>query len=79
MELFLLRRKKLNILASFLTPNLSWGAHIENVFIRGQNLAYSIKRVRSAGAPRDKLLLFISALIIPLILYCSPVVFPSLQ
>ncbi len=38
-----------------------------------------MKRVRSAGAPRDKLLLFIDALIIPLILYCSPVIFPALQ
>ncbi len=38
-----------------------------------------MKRVRSAGAPRDKLLLFIDALISPLILYCSPVIFPSLQ
>ncbi len=54
MELFLFRRKKVKYLGVFLTPNLSWGAHIENVFIRGQKLAYSMKRVRSVGAPRDK-------------------------
>ncbi len=38
-----------------------------------------MKRVRTAGAARDKLLLFIDALIIPLILYCSPVIFPAPQ
>ncbi len=38
-----------------------------------------MKRVRSAGAPRGELLLFIDALIVPLILYCSPVIFPALQ
>ncbi len=38
-----------------------------------------MKRVRSAGAHREKLLLFIGALIIPLILYGSPVTFPALQ
>ncbi len=38
-----------------------------------------MKRVCSAGAPRDKLLLFVDALIIPLILYCPPVILPALQ
>ncbi len=71
--------EKVEYLGLLLTPNLSWGPHIEHVFIRGQKLAYSMKRVRSAGAPRDKLLLFIDALFIPLILYCSTVIFPALQ
>ncbi len=66
--------EKVKYLGLFLTPNLSWGAHIENVFIRGQKLAYLMKHVRSVDAPRDKLLLFIDALILPLILYCSPVI-----
>ncbi len=70
--------EKVNYLDLFLTPSPSWGAHIINVFIRGQKLASSLKRVRSAGAPRDKLLLFIDTLIISIFLYCSPVIFPAL-
>ncbi len=71
--------EKAGFLGLFLTPNLSWEAHIENVFIHEQKLAYSMKRVGSAGAPCDKLLLVIDALIILLILYCSPVISPALR
>ncbi len=37
-----------------------------------------MKRLRKAGASRDRLFLFTDTLILPLILYCSPVVFPGL-
>ncbi len=46
--------------------------------MRGQKICYVLKRLRSAGASREKLLFFTDSLLIPLMTYCSPVVFPGL-
>ncbi len=57
----LISSEKVEYLGLFLKYNLPLGAHVE--------LTYTMKRVHSAGAPRDKLV-FIDALTSPLILYC---------
>ncbi len=49
------------------SSNFTWSCHIESVFMRGQKICYVLKRLRSAGAPRGKLLLFTDSLLIPLI------------
>ncbi len=58
--------------------NLTWSCHIESVFMQGQKICYALKGLRSAGAPREKLLLLTDSLLIPLIAYRSPAVFPGL-
>ncbi len=46
--------------------------------MRGQKICYVLIRLRYAGAPREKHLLFNDSLFIPLITYCSPIVFLGL-
>ncbi len=45
--------------------------------MRGQKMCHVLKRLRSEGAPREKFLLSTDSLLIPLITYCSPVLFPG--
>ncbi len=57
---------------------LTWSSHFESVFMRGHKICYVLKRLRSAVAPREKRLLITDSLLIPLITYCSIVIFPGL-
>ena len=61
-----------------LSHNLTWTLHIESVFTRVRKLSFYCLRLRHLSVPRDIIFRFVSACILPLWLYCSPVVFAGL-
>ncbi len=61
-----------------LASNLSFTLHIEGLFIKVRKLLYYIRRLRSYRTPQALIWRFIDACVLPLILYCSPVIFPAL-
>ncbi len=74
----ILRNTNVKYFGLTLPSNLTWTAHVESVFNRDRKIRYVMKRLRKAGALRDRLVLFIDIFILPLILYCPLVAFPCL-
>ncbi len=63
----------------FLSNLIFRGDLVGELYIPGQKAAYAIRRLNSAGASRNRLLVFIDTLIALVILYRSPVNYHTLQ
>ncbi len=60
------------------TSNLTWSTHIDSVLIQYLKISFFIRRLRSMNVHKALLWRIVSAYAIPIILYCSPIIFPGL-
>ena len=67
-----------NYLGVILSNNLSWSPHIFEIFCKVRRLTFYTLRLRMLSVPHHLILKFINACILPLWLYCSPVIFAGL-
>lgn len=65
-------------LGVFLSSDLSWTDHVQVIYRKLVKLSFYIKRLRQCKMPQHIILNFIQSCVIPVIIYCSPVVFPGL-
>ena len=61
------------------SSDLSWYSHVLSVFSKIRRLSYFIRRLRSFKTPPSHLMLFVTLCAVPLILYCSPVIFSGMM
>ncbi|WP_204107535.1 reverse transcriptase domain-containing protein [Streptococcus dysgalactiae] len=57
---------------------LHWSTHISNTVGKVRRLSYHIRKLRQFGVPQSSVESFVYQCIFPIILYCSPVIFPGL-
>jgi hypothetical protein len=62
-----------------LSSDLSWHDHVGDVFMKIRRLCFFIRRLTALHIPLSIVKTFITATALPIILYCSPVVFAGLQ
>jgi hypothetical protein len=67
-----------NYLGVQITSNLGWTSHVEGIFIKLRKLSFSIRKLRHFGCPHSFVCHFVYSCVFPVILYCSPVIFPGL-
>jgi hypothetical protein len=60
------------------SSNCTWSTHVSEIFSKCLRLSFSVKRLRSLHTPFRIIEKFVFSCIVPLILYCSPVIFPGL-
>ncbi len=58
--------------------NLKWTAHVEDIFRKCVRLSFLVKKLRRLSTPAELIYRFVETCIVPLILYCSPAIFPGL-
>ncbi len=58
--------------------NAKWTAHVEDIFIKCVRLSFFAKKLRSLSTPAESIRKFVETCALPLILYCSPAIFPGL-
>ena len=58
---------------------LSWSDRLDAVFGKCRRLCFLVRRFRRLGLRSSRIKTFVHACIIPLIVYCSPVIFPGLN
>jgi len=56
----------------------TWSAHIETVFQKACRLCYFTRRLRCFGLPQFIIGRVVLSTLLPIILYCSPAIFPGL-
>ena len=61
-----------------LSSDLSWSSHILSISKKMFRLTFYIKKLRQSGITQSLLLLFVNSCILPIVLYCSPLIFPGL-
>ena len=59
--------------------NTSWGSQVSHVFHKCLRLSFYVKRLRHLCVPHPVICRFVDACVIPVITYCSPVIFPGLR
>ncbi len=58
--------------------NAKWTNHVEGVFRKWVSISFFAKKFRRLSTPAEYIRKFAEACVIPVILYCSPVIFPGL-
>ncbi len=58
--------------------NAKWTNHVEGIFRKCVHLSFFAKKLRSLSTPAEYIRKFAEACVIPIILYCSPTIFPEL-
>nr|CAH8873838.1 unnamed protein product [Trichobilharzia regenti] len=61
-----------------ISSDLTWSSHIQMISKKVFRLTYYIKKLRLTGVPQPLLSQFVNSRILPILLYCSPLVFPGL-
>ena len=61
-----------------IASDLTWSSHVESVFLKVRKLCFFIRRLRTFKVPQHILIQFMNSCVLPIILYCSPVIFPGL-
>ncbi|CAH8500208.1 unnamed protein product [Schistosoma mattheei] len=69
---------KINYLGVTFSADLSWYSHFLSLPKKVFRLTYYIKRLHALGITRHLLLQFVNSCILPIILYCSPLLFPGI-
>ncbi len=73
------RQQVVKYLGVTLCSNLSWSDHVQEVFNKVRRLTFFTLKLRKLSVTPRIILQFITACILPLWLYCSPVLFPGLK
>ena len=60
-----------------LSSDLTWSEHVETIFRKLVRLSFYIKSLRICKLPQYVIERFVHACVIPIIVYCSPVIFPG--
>ncbi len=55
-----------------------WANHVEGIFRKCARLSFFAKKLRRLSTPAEYIRKFANACVIPIILYCSPAIFPGL-
>ena len=58
--------------------DLRWSTHIQNCIGKLRRLSFQLRKLRQFRTPQNLLLSFVNQCVLPILLYCSPVVFPGL-
>ncbi len=58
--------------------NAKWTNHVERIFRRCVRLSFFAQQLRSLSTPAEFIRKFAEAYVIPIILNCSPAIFPGL-
>ncbi len=58
--------------------NANWTNHVEGIFRKCVRLCFFAKKLRRLSTPAEYIRKFAEACVIPIILYCSPAIFPGL-
>ncbi len=58
--------------------NAKWTNHVEGIFRKCVRLSFFAKKLRRLSTPAEYIRKFAEACAIPIILYCSPAIFPGL-
>ncbi len=58
--------------------NAKWTAHVEDIFRKCVHLSFFVKKLRRLSTPAELIRRFVETCVVPLILYCSPSIFPGL-
>ncbi len=58
--------------------NANWTNHIEGIFRKCVRLSFFAKKLQKLSTPAEYIRKFAEACVIPIILYCSPAIFPGL-
>nr|CAH8865766.1 unnamed protein product [Trichobilharzia regenti] len=61
-----------------ISSDLTWSSHIQMISKKVFRLTYYIKKLRLTGVTQPLLSQFVNSRILPILLYCSPLVFPGL-
>ncbi len=72
------RKQTVKYLVVHFNSNLTWSTHIDSVFTKCLKISFFIRRLRSMKVHKSLLWRIVSACAIPIILYCSPIIFPGL-
>jgi hypothetical protein len=72
------RVDSIKYLGVLISSDLTWSEHVNNLFTKCRKLTFYIKRLRTYRVPNTVIWRFVDSCVLPLILYCSPVIFPSL-
>ncbi len=72
------REQTVKYLGVHFNSNLTWSTHIDSVFTKCLKISFFIWRLRSMNVHKSLLWRIVSACAIPIILYCSPIIFPGL-
>ena len=65
-------------LGVFLSYDLKWSVQTSAVFTKIRKMCFFVRKLKVFSVPHKILVTFINACILPLITYCSPVIFPGL-
>jgi hypothetical protein len=65
-------------LGVYFSSDGSWSVHVDNLFAKCLKLTFVIKRLTKLHVPHAILRTFVDHCILPIILYCSPVIFCGL-
>ncbi len=58
--------------------NAKWTAHVEDIFRKCVRLCFLVKKLCRLSTPAEFIRKFVETRVLPLILYCSPTIFPGL-
>ncbi len=72
------REQTVNYLGAHSTSNMTWSTHIDIGFTKCLKLSFFIRRLRRMNVHKSLLQRIVSVGAIPLILHCSPIIFPGL-
>ena len=72
-------KSEIKYLGVVLSADLSWSFHILMIAKKISRLTFDIKKLRHSGITQPLLLQFVNSCILPIILYCSPLVSPGLM
>jgi hypothetical protein len=65
-------------LGVYFSSDCSWSNHIQEKFSKLLRLSFVLRRFTILHVPHEILTRFVDACVLPVILYCSPVIFPGL-
>ena len=65
-------------LGVILESNLRWSLHAQSVVRKLRGLSFQIKRLRQFCSDQSVMVNFVQQCVLPIFLYCSPVIFPGL-
>ncbi|CAH8827539.1 unnamed protein product [Trichobilharzia szidati] len=71
-------KSSIKYLGLVLSSDLSWSSHILLVSKKMFRLTFYIKKLRQQGISQPLVLRFLNSCILPILLYCSPLIFPGL-